>query len=275
MAEPGWYPDPSGMPGLVRYWDGQTWTQDVSGPTLPANKRGNPTVWIIAGVIVLMVALIVGTLMVRPWVTGTTDPVPGGGPASSGVWTPGAPTASSSGGEGWQGSTAPPLSDPQVSCPEPSTRQLIDGYLTMTRPAGWDDYGTPDWTTCGSSARLYDAEDDWIGTLEVGPLTLGDSSPQAVASSLWTWTAAEYFNPDTDPMPVLSTSAATTVAGKSAWRITGKLTWADDPGGSFDVLIEVFQRPDGYLSAVYADWPSNDKATTAAVEGALATLTAG
>lgn len=26
MPVPGWYPDPSGAPGRVRYWDGQVWT---------------------------------------------------------------------------------------------------------------------------------------------------------------------------------------------------------------------------------------------------------
>ncbi|MCT2996353.1 DUF2510 domain-containing protein, partial [Propionibacterium freudenreichii] len=26
MPTPGWYPDPTGTPGLYRYWDGRAWT---------------------------------------------------------------------------------------------------------------------------------------------------------------------------------------------------------------------------------------------------------
>ncbi|MBC2644760.1 MULTISPECIES: DUF2510 domain-containing protein [unclassified Rhodococcus (in: high G+C Gram-positive bacteria)] len=26
-GSPGWYPNPSGAPNSVRYWDGQTWTE--------------------------------------------------------------------------------------------------------------------------------------------------------------------------------------------------------------------------------------------------------
>lgn len=144
----------------------------------------------------------------------------------------------------------------------------------MKRPAAWDDQGTPDWTTCGSSAWLYDTDDNWLATLEVGPLTLGDSSAEGVAKALWDWTAKEYFNPDTTPIATIVTSGAATVSGKSAWRITGKVTWADDPE-SYDVLIDVFQRPDGYLSAVYADWPTDDYSTKTSVEVALASLTFG
>ena len=29
MAEAGWYPDPSGTPGQLRYFDGANWTNDV------------------------------------------------------------------------------------------------------------------------------------------------------------------------------------------------------------------------------------------------------
>jgi hypothetical protein len=28
--KPGWYHDPDGLPGVHRWWDGQTWTVDVT-----------------------------------------------------------------------------------------------------------------------------------------------------------------------------------------------------------------------------------------------------
>ena len=30
-APPGWYPDPQGLPGSQRYWNGATWTEHVQG----------------------------------------------------------------------------------------------------------------------------------------------------------------------------------------------------------------------------------------------------
>lgn len=37
MSAPGWYPDPGGVPNLYRYWDGRTWTNQLtSQPTGPA-----------------------------------------------------------------------------------------------------------------------------------------------------------------------------------------------------------------------------------------------
>ena len=30
VAGPGWYPDPAGQAGLLRYWDGQRWTKDTA-----------------------------------------------------------------------------------------------------------------------------------------------------------------------------------------------------------------------------------------------------
>lgn len=34
-APAGWYPDPSGLPGLLRYWEGTRWTDHVHQQTVP------------------------------------------------------------------------------------------------------------------------------------------------------------------------------------------------------------------------------------------------
>ena len=39
---PGWHPDPTGPPGRMRYWDGQTWTAHVAGQ----GGRVGPWAWI-------------------------------------------------------------------------------------------------------------------------------------------------------------------------------------------------------------------------------------
>lgn len=45
MSQPGWYPDPGGVPNLYRYWDGRAWTNQLSQqpgapPTGPAAQSG-------------------------------------------------------------------------------------------------------------------------------------------------------------------------------------------------------------------------------------------
>jgi len=70
-VSPGWYPNPSGEPNSVRYWDGQTWTEErqLDAPAAQAAstdtsasappKRNRKAMWIAAGALVV-VAVIVG-----------------------------------------------------------------------------------------------------------------------------------------------------------------------------------------------------------------------
>jgi Protein of unknown function (DUF2510) len=41
--KPGWYDDPDGLPGVHRWWDGQTWTVDVTTDPKTAQPRERPT----------------------------------------------------------------------------------------------------------------------------------------------------------------------------------------------------------------------------------------
>lgn len=43
MASPGWFPDPGGIPGLFRYWDGSAWTGiTTKDPAVPLPGRPGP-----------------------------------------------------------------------------------------------------------------------------------------------------------------------------------------------------------------------------------------
>ncbi|MGY1824884.1 MULTISPECIES: DUF2510 domain-containing protein [unclassified Blastococcus] len=87
-AAPGWYPDPAGAPGMVRWWSGTAWSdvmmpagpgvevhrvatrpagqQQPAGPEVPAGptrRRAAARLWVAAGaVLVLLVAAVVAVL---------------------------------------------------------------------------------------------------------------------------------------------------------------------------------------------------------------------
>jgi endonuclease YncB( thermonuclease family) len=55
---PGWYPDPEGPPGQVRYWDGGRWTPQrhaYAAPVAPARPPSSKAwvAWVVAGVVAL------------------------------------------------------------------------------------------------------------------------------------------------------------------------------------------------------------------------------
>lgn len=57
MRQAGWYPDPSGVPGQLRWWDGRQWTSAVQGGALQASpKRQSP--WLLVVALVVFVALL-------------------------------------------------------------------------------------------------------------------------------------------------------------------------------------------------------------------------
>src|ERR1700682_3871867 len=63
ISPPGWYPDPSDR-GMVRWWDGRTWTASTSAQTCPVPpvKRRRVWPWLVGGcalVLVVQAAVVV------------------------------------------------------------------------------------------------------------------------------------------------------------------------------------------------------------------------
>lgn len=144
MAAPGWYPDPTGVPGQLRYFDGAAWTQQVrqepSAPgasvppagmrtTPPANRRW---LWVSAGGVLLLVLALVMVWLFRP-----------GGQVSGSGEQSATPTISA-----WnETSSASASATRPVACDLPAANRLPDpsiadgrlavGPISMPVPAGW------------------------------------------------------------------------------------------------------------------------------------------
>lgn len=112
MSAPGWYPDPSGVAGQYRYWDGRTWTNQVTAqvtpqPTAPSTTQPNPFSagnsgvplprkvgtgrrWLIAllAVAIALVVIIVLTVRGLGGVLSGVPGVPGGQPSDNVCPTP-------------------------------------------------------------------------------------------------------------------------------------------------------------------------------------------
>ncbi len=68
MSAPGWYPDPSTSGCGFRYWDGTSWTQQITGAS-PAPHPKRPWVWFVVAMVVI--AGLVAVFVLRPGGLGT------------------------------------------------------------------------------------------------------------------------------------------------------------------------------------------------------------
>lgn len=135
MPVPGWYPDPKGQPGHVRYWDGSRW-QGLARPaaaTTPPKTADRPDrspAWLVLAA-VLIVAVVGGWFLTR----GSPGAQPDTNSASptGSHWDELAPVSSS---------PPEPSEATQVPCPEvtqspaplPSRTNLTNGRLSAKAP---------------------------------------------------------------------------------------------------------------------------------------------
>lgn len=105
MSAPGWYPDPAGVPGRFRHWDGNSWSAQTTNdpatpppvgplaPSVPPTPRGPKWPWIVGSIAVVAVlaALLVGMWRLTADDTPTTspEPTPTGSTNSTASPTPG------------------------------------------------------------------------------------------------------------------------------------------------------------------------------------------
>ncbi|MEI4272056.1 DUF2510 domain-containing protein [Klenkia sp. LSe6-5] len=229
-APPGYYPDPDGLPGMVRWWDGSAWSdvatpagpgvmtatgEAVHRPSAPAwqparpARSGSRTSWVVGGVVVAVVVLVVAVVL---GTSGRQAPDPG-------------PTDVA----------GPPVAGPTFA---PGTVQIVDQAAGIAYPFlgdGWYQYpfGAPLETT-EVTGQYFVTQDtipdggEFIAQVTSGPVAEGYGWAGTATLGTTTATLAESVRANYYPGPndrdVLRDEAVT-VDGAPGWVYEFTLSW--------------------------------------------------
>ncbi|MBO1031506.1 DUF2510 domain-containing protein [Tessaracoccus sp. SD287] len=260
MADAGWYPDPSGAPGQLRYFDGRSWTsqvvaqgQDAGGGT--AGRGG-------------LVAAIVGVLALSLLVWFLLRP--GGGDASG---FPEDTNSASPSITGWD-ETSVPTPTPTPSTTDPSGAARVEcprsgggyGYRSdgNRRLGGQLSFESRGWSRGGFSmpfahdvsAERRTIRPGWQSNLAVGALLKADGfDDPARSAKMMTdcFASSSYFRGYTGNK-VLTTEAVT-IDGKPGHRMVTEIYVsepADVTGDRVTVIVVDTGHPDQFSFFVSA-----------------------
>jgi hypothetical protein len=260
-ALPGWYPDPAGMPGRYRYWDGSQWSAlttdeprepllaDVGSHQPPGNAPperaagrgpGRRRLAVISGVLVAVVAAVVALAVSTGNLPQTDDrPVPTSTPRlnSSSATPTAVPSGSSS-------STPTPATPTPLRCPKGNPN------LRATHPIDGRVYGgnlsfeeQPTFDLAALEPRFsfaYDvlqqtlevsADPTWIAQLAVGQLRAKDGfvdDPRKTVDHLVRCVIAGKMYSPYIPTRTDIRSESLSINGHGGWLIDSEIT-VDQP----------------------------------------------
>jgi len=289
VAINGWYPDPSGVQGRFRYWDGATWSDETTtDPSTPPPKAGVPAkvagaggnlTWLIAlGVLAVITAIVVALVLHGTGGIGGTHPAQEDTNSSS-------PTVSAWDETSTPTPPPPTLGDGQlVGCPvatNMSTTRQVAGKLTADTLSvdtidGWT--SSPMWL-----APIYDshAQTDtvypgWFSNIAVGLLANSDGFTDIATSAeqlMECFASSGYyegFTGRTDLIPGEQIS----ISGHAAWRIESDIyvTGQRVQGDTSDIIVVDLGPGKDHLGIFFSSYSIGDAARGAKVDAAIASL---
>lgn len=270
---PGWYPDPGGQPGLLRYWDGQGWTAatrpapapiaEPSAPRDPAPRRRSPLGWILgaAALVLVVVVTLVVTLSVRTAVVADPpQPAPPSGPVC-----PEAVRASAS--------PRPPSGD-RVSSGRLSYPRLAAPFSAPV----WDrrvPFGRDVQTQQATVEAAPSGAPTWVAAVVIARLLVGDGfyGPQQGAEVVATCITGLFYG-QTSVQRVDSRNEATTVDGRPAWLIEAHLRFSlpDIRTKGETMTVLVVDTGAGEAGLFYGSLPDTSPQFASAIRSAQAGL---
>ena len=281
MAAAGWYPDPSGQAGQLRYFDGTGWTTQVMAAGGGGGGSGK------GGLVVAVIAVLVISVLVWVFLR------PGGGTPGEVPEDTNSATPSITGWDETSVPSAPPTPSNEptdtggapAACPDdtfdvaqnqPDNGRYTGGGLSFAEIPGWSNssgWGL-DWASNRAGQR-DEVTSRWVSIAVVGEIDRTIfPSPQAATNQLMQCMASSYYYTDFSGRKDLQ-SEAVTVDGKGGWKLVAEVSVSNRPDGvrgDVITIIVVDVGRAGKLAVFCGQAPIGDAERNQSVNDAAAGL---
>lgn len=235
MAGAGWYPDPAGTQGQLRYFNGAQWTNDVrpdvATPGDDKGGRGRGRGGLLAAIVAVLAVSLVVWFVFRPGGNQATFPedTNSSEPTISGWDETSTPTPTPT------PSTTEPSGATRVDCPNSGGgygfrrdgNRRVGGQLSF-ETQGWGEGGFSMPFAHDVSAESRQIQFGWYSNLAVGALLKSDGFTEPAASALamtQCLATSSYFSTYTGHKTL--TSEAITIDGKPGHRMVTEIYVAE------------------------------------------------